>query len=92
MEGDYLNYKSDHNAKRRMLIDTMQTDDREPEVITREDIPKICTPEIKHVISNYWISKRYGLPYGDKWAKNPANIMDIMLCLDYEDALIKSRS
>jgi len=91
MEGDYLNYKPDQNAGRKMLISTMQTRERDPEVIKREQIPEICTPEIKQIISNYWISKRYGLPYGDRWAKNPATIMDFILCLDYEDALI-SRS
>jgi len=92
MEGDYLNYKPDGTEDRKMYIDSIEFGDREGEYIKRGDIPEICTDEIKNVIKKYYMTKKYGLPYGDHWAKTPAVIMDVIWCLDNEDALIKSRS
>lgn len=92
MEGGYYNYVPGADANRKIIIDTMETDEREAEIITRGDIPKYLSTENKSVLQQYAMTAKYGLPFGSGWANQPAIVMDIIWALDNEDALIRSRS
>ena len=92
MEGEYINYVPGNKTigNKRMLIDTMDTEGRDPEVIKRKNIPEIMSNENIAIIINYFKSVKYGLPYtGNKWALEPCIVMDIIWTLDSESALIK---
>jgi len=89
MEGDWLNYKPGDDGDRKVLVASMQISGRDAEVIKRKDIPELLTPEVRQVIDNYWITRRYGLPYSDGWAEQSCVIIDILKALDNEDAIIQ---
>lgn len=89
MEGDWINYVPGDDGKRKLLISTMETANREMEIIRREDVPEIFTPEVKQMISYYYYTKRYGLPYSGGWAEQPCIVMDIINTLDNEDVIIR---
>lgn len=91
MEGDWFNYKPGDDGERKMLIDTIGTDNREAEVIKRKDIPFIINENMKNILNNYHKTKIYGLPYSGGWAQQPCISMDIIWTLDNEKALIQSR-
>jgi hypothetical protein len=74
-----------------MIIDSMESEGREPEVIKRKEIPGFFNHENRTAIDHYVKSKTYGLPYtGNKWALEPCIIMDIIWALDNETAIIQN--
>jgi len=92
MEGDWINYKPGDDGNRKLIIDTIETGEREAEIIRRKDIPEYFTPNIKAVINQYWKCSRYGFPYMGGWAEQPCIAMDIIWALDNEKSLIQRRS
>ncbi len=92
MEGDYINYIPENKkiGNKKMLIDSIETEGRDPEVIKRKDIPGFMTPENLSVIGQYFKCVKYGLPYtGNRWALEPCVALDIVWALDNESALIR---
>jgi len=83
-----MNYKPGDDGNRRLIIDTIESGERESEVIRRKEIPGYFTNNIKAIISQYWKCKFYGLPYNGGWAEQPCIAMDIIWTLDNEKAVI----
>ena len=86
-----MSYTPGDDGKRKLIIETIESGDREAEVIKRGDIPGILTPAIRSVLAQYWKCNLYGLPYSGGWAEQPCIAMDIIWALDNEKALIQSR-
>ena len=85
-----MNYVPGYDGNRKMYLHSMESEERELEVIKRKDIPGFFNHENRSAIDHYVKSRIYGLPYtGNKWALEPCILMDIIWALDNETAIIQ---
>ncbi len=75
-----------------MIIQSMQTENREPGIINKKDIPKLFTKEIHEIFHCYDLTNRYGFPKAGGWAEQPAIAMDIISTLDNEKDIFRSNN
>lgn len=89
MDGGWSVYVPGDDGNRKLLIDTMEAEGREPEVVRRKDIPNYFSDENRKIISRYWTIQKYGLPYHGGPMEQPCIAMDIITALDNEMSVIR---